>query len=84
LVAEDREMDTLASGAVVMPRALVAISEDRHWLVTHEANEMPLHFAVWRRAGSHVIGWIFERYVEDTGQDAHEVLAAFLADRGGV
>jgi ribosomal protein S27AE len=66
------------------PRALVAISEDRHWLVTHEANEMPLHFAVWRRAGSHVIGWIFERYVEDTGQDAHEVLAAFLADRGGV
>jgi hypothetical protein len=71
-------MDTLASGAVVMPRALVAISEDRKFLVV-------LHEPVWIVYEDRPKGYLPRRdIILYTGQDAHEVLAAFLADRGGV
>jgi hypothetical protein len=85
LVAEDREMDTLASGAVVMPRALVAISEDRQWLVVLED--------VFSNGGAWVIyrdaeddvkrPWVLEAWRDDTGQSAESVLAGWLEGRDG-
>ncbi len=64
------------------PRALVAISEDRQWLVTHEQcgwwrlrrRDDDDHF-VTHKTGV-VGGWI-----ADTGQDAQEVLCAWIANR---
>ncbi len=64
-------------------RAVVAISEDRQWLVTMEPQSKwtpsePPRFSVLEWRG---VEWRLIRWVEDTGQDAHEVLAAFLRER---
>ena len=63
------------------PRALVALSEDRQWLVVLDVH------GVWNVMGkrfgqaTHGFWWKSEGDIEDTGQDAHEVLAAFLEGR---
>lgn len=60
------------------PRALVALSDDRQWLVVLDVNN------VWKvmekRYGqaAHGFWWKSVREIEDTGQDANEVLAAWL------
>jgi hypothetical protein len=63
-------------------RALVALSEDRQWLVMKPPQgdpHYPYRFFVycWKRA----YGLEFHKMVEDTGQDAHEVLAAWLEEQ---
>lgn len=64
------------------PRALVALSEDRQWLVVLES---PIakwrgYWVVYARGFADRYG--VENYIEDTGQDAHQVLAAWLEGRG--
>ena len=62
-------------------RALVALSEDRQWLVVLDVKN------VWnvmeKRYGqaAHGFWWKSVQDIPDTGQDAHEVLAAFLEGR---
>lgn len=62
-------------------RAVVALSEDRQWLVTLDCH------GVWNVMGkrfgqaTHGFWWKSERDIEDTGQDAQEVLASFLGRR---
>lgn len=71
------------------PRALVALSEDRQWMCS-KIPEPFINFCicerVWHNGFFGVDGrdiWE-ERYcVEDTGQDAHAVLAAWLAGQQG-
>ena len=65
------------------PRAIVALSDDRQWLVTQEPpyrwrSKLPAVecFYIWRRCGSMMS---FHDVIEDTGQDAHQVLAAWMA-----
>lgn len=70
----DAEQERLAS------RAIVALSDDRQWLVVLEK------FA-WLALGKIGAGMMTRyefRYIltDDTGQDAHEVLAAWLEGRG--
>lgn len=69
------------------PRAVVAISEDRQWLVTHEPPNLLRYkvpnrdcFYVWQRNGATGAGIAMRpcEVIEDTGQDANEVLAKFL------
>lgn len=63
------------------PRALVAISEDQQWLVVHCPRERK--FFVYEEfhfdSGQACYGEYWE--TNDTGQDAHAVLAAWLAGR---
>ena len=58
------------------PRALVALSDDRQWLVIHDDDQA---WDIWQRKGD--LGYVYESYVDDTGQDAHDVLAAWLEGR---
>ena len=58
------------------PRAIVALSDDRQWLVTQEPpyrwrSKLPAVecFYIWRRCGSMMS---FHDVIEDTGQDAHQ------------
>ncbi len=59
-------------------RAIVALSDDRQWLVVLSADgywhvqQWLLIDEMWLGKGS---------FVKDTGQDAREVLTAFLAQR---
>lgn len=63
------------------PRALVALSEDRQWLVVLDVKN------VWnvmeKRYGqaTHGFWWKSVQDIRDTGQDAQDVLAAFLEGR---
>lgn len=62
------------------PRALVALSDDGQWLVTKAPDSTwnPSYqprFAVLEWRG---VEWRLLRWVDDTGQDANEVLATFL------
>lgn len=60
------------------PRALVTISPDRQWLVAlDEAGDWIIH----RQVKPYT--YEFHRSLDDTGQSADEVLAAFLEERGG-
>lgn len=68
-----------------VPRAVVAISEDRQWLVVLN----PAGYSGWFvRYRLNAYGyWVPDVQagepccIKDTGQDAHEVLAAFLRER---
>ena len=66
------------------PRAIVALSEDRQWLVTPDPAGHPLWFVFhWEETATDV-GWMVQdKMIEAAGQDAHEVLAAWLEGRGG-
>lgn len=63
------------------PRALVALSEDRQWLAVLDVKN------VWnvmeKRYGqaTHGFWWKSVQDIRDTGQDAQDVLAAFLEGR---
>lgn len=64
------------------PRALVALSEDRQWLVVHRY--LDDQFCIMREfvydygyLAYKEVGWL-----EDTGQDAHQVLADWMAGQG--
>lgn len=65
------------------PRALVALSEDRQWLVVLDPEPEDwdeMHFNLFhfsRRWWT----WEHELLINDTGQDAHEVLEKFLEGR---
>ena len=64
-------------------RALVALSEDRQWLVVLEPDieghpEATSAFGVWKRDIR--AGWVLQAAIIDTGQDAHDVLNEFLDD----
>lgn len=66
------------SGVMVdKPRALVAISPDRQWLVVQprEGSGFAENFAVYQIAPD---AYRLEDYVKNTGQDAHDVLASWL------
>lgn len=65
-------------------RAVVAISEDRQWLVVLDPHAVARASGIWMLSWS-VLRWddiSFEDYgfVEDTGQSADEVLATFLRE----
>lgn len=65
------------------PRAIVALSEDRQWLVVLKQSRW---FALWDREYALLMVpqyEVFERVADDTGQDAHDVLAAWLDGRNG-
>ena len=66
------------------PRALVALSEDRQWLVTPDPAGHPLWFVFhWEETATDV-GWMVQdKMIEAAGQDAHAVLARWLEGRGG-
>lgn len=66
--------------AIDKPRALCAVSDDRQWLVVLDALKMfrLFHKDYWG-AYTPFIGNGKSSFIEDTGQDAREVLAAFLA-----
>lgn len=62
-------------------RAVVAISEDRQWLVLVG---VPGRFLSEPGVGVyeyHHCSFELVKWNKDTGQDAHEVLAAFLRER---
>ena len=63
------------------PRALVALSEDQQWLVVKPrvGSGFEANFAVYQIAPD---AYRLEDYIPDTGQDAHEVLAAWLEGQG--
>lgn len=71
------------------PRAIVAVSEDRQWLVVLEPAGYSAGYSDWFvRYRLNAYGcWAPDSdahvpcCVQDIGQDAHEVLAAFLADQ---
>ena len=66
---------------VNQPRALVALSEDRQWLVIQAKTvDGRSKWRFWKR-DRQCLSYSLDtsiRYVEDTGQDAHEVLREFL------
>lgn len=57
-------------------RALVAISDDRQWLAWLDEDG---DWCICGRDSQY--SFDYQRSLEDTGQDAREVLAAFLAER---
>ena len=77
---EEGKHHCLDCGAIYLrhipDRAVVAISEDRQWLVVH-------HLGTGRWIVYDVCHWGYQEYttVVDTGQDAHEVLREFLEGR---
>lgn len=63
------------------PRALVALSDDRQWLVVLMPDAF---FEVFQLEDSKwAYGYLPHDRIKDTGQSAHAVLAAWLASRGG-
>ena len=64
-------------------RALVALSEDRQWLVVNERWPHGTFFMIyrWDVQPNMVEPWRWVDKEDDTGQDAHEVLREFLAGR---
>ena len=60
------------------PRARVALSEDGQWLVVHH-----LGTGFWQVLDICHWGYLEYASVEDTGQDAREVLEKFLEGRDG-
>lgn len=62
------------------PRALVALSEDRQWLVVLMPEFAMFPWVLYRRAYE-IDHWVPETHFRDTGQDAHEVLAEWLEGR---
>lgn len=74
-----------ASREVSQPRALCALSEDRQWLVVLApepwAGQTKLHWHVVHWESSEDGFWEQDHFWEDRGQDAHEVLRAFLEGR---
>ena len=62
-------------------RALVALSEDRQWLVVHTSGRA-VGFDIYERwENADTFGYAPCNWVPDTGQDAHEVLAGWMAGR---
>ena len=61
-------------------RAVVAVSDDRQWLVVLTP-EGRWSLAGWglNHSGHHM--WVTVRDIEDTGQDAHEVLREWMEGR---
>jgi len=75
-----------AEGGSVMPdRAVVAISEDRQWLVVLDRETLEHPWSIYQREVPYARASPFElwKVVEDTGQSADEVLREFLASPGG-
>lgn len=65
------------------PRALVALSEDGQWLVVTTIGVSEAVWIAMQQIGSGMTMRYEFRFIlaDDTGQDAHAVLAAFLAGR---
>lgn len=59
------------------PRALVSLSEDRQWLVTHDDDQA---WDIWARKGD--LGYVYHTYADDTGQDAADVLRDWQERQG--
>lgn len=65
------------------PRAIVALSEDRQWLVMLRPDSDPGMWLAYRLLPL-TLELIPQRpAIPDTGQDAHKVLAAWMEGRGG-
>ena len=66
------------------PRAIVALSEDRQWLVVLNPSDRvsPVWF-IYKWCHACPRAWTYETWRENTGQDAHDVLAAWLDGRNG-
>jgi hypothetical protein len=67
------------------PRALVAISPDRQWLVVlDEPGDMSARpvggWVLWHRSGPY--SWGFYNHMGDTGQSAETVLVEWLKEGG--
>ncbi|MCA9878436.1 MAG: hypothetical protein KC442_11660 [Thermomicrobiales bacterium] len=64
------------------PRALVALSEDRQWLVVQHPRLTIWEILERDEDYGHVAYFDGKnRFIEDTGQDANEVLREWLAER---
>ena len=64
------------------PRAIVALSEDRQWLVVHTSGRA-VGFDIYERwENADTFGYAPCNWVPDTGQDAHAVLAEWMAGQG--
>ena len=69
--------------ALIRDRAVVAISEDRQWLVVLGMPAYPGESS-WRFYALDWAGdYAAQAWEADTGQDAHEVLEQFLRERDG-
>jgi len=65
------------------PRALVALSEDRQWLAVHTSGRA-VGFDIFERWENYdTFGYSPCNWVPDIGQDAHEVLVAWLEGQQG-
>lgn len=64
------------------PRALVALSEDRQWLVVLDCHGRWSIMGKRFGQAAHGFWWTGVVDIEDTGQSAHEVLREFLEGRG--
>lgn len=68
---------------MTLDRAVVAISEDRRWLVVHEPVDQVMVFCIYEYEDDHIGNrpWCLRGAKRDTGQSADEVLAALLTER---
>lgn len=77
--------DCEGKGWQPQPRAIVALSEDRQWLVVLDAEDGETHDGPQRFWTIFELdvenGYLYEDNVVDTGQDAQAVLDAWLAGR---
>lgn len=65
-------------------RSIVAISEDRQWLVTPDPAGYSLWFVFRWEETARDVGWMVQdKMIEDTGQSADEVLREFLEEQDG-
>lgn len=77
-VIKNFPVDRTRPVAESQPRAVVAISEDQQWLVVPASDEIGGWQVLRRRFNGYENEWA----LWDTGQDAHEVLAAWMEGRG--
>lgn len=66
------------------PRALVALSRDRQWytVLDKEAHRSGKRYFTLFEWSDFMGAYQWRDLIEDTGQDAHEVLAVWLEGRG--
>lgn len=64
-------------------RAVVAISDDRQWLVVlpPKPDHGPAYWRFVRWVSDEDGYWEHDEYWRDNGQDAHDVLEEFLGDK---
>lgn len=68
---------------MTQPRALVALSEDRQWLVVlFMLTEDSASWSICQLTDDFLMPYRLKENIPDTGQDAHAVLAEWIAGQG--